>query len=101
MPIRPCAPRSSPAKPVLPTRPGRPVVAAGEACPPAGGGGGGRGGGMINASGPTERPVGASAAPGGEGEPPSTGRPTAGPRLYVLDAGRNPVLIGVAGELYL
>ncbi|XXF81242.1 amino acid adenylation domain-containing protein [Myxococcaceae bacterium GXIMD 01537] len=59
---------------------------------------------VVNHYGPTEGTVVSTAAvvtPGPESEPPSIGRPIANTQAYVLDAHRNPVPIGVPGELYV
>jgi amino acid adenylation domain-containing protein/non-ribosomal peptide synthase protein (TIGR01720 family) len=62
---------------------------------------------LVNNYGPSEATVVATAgevAPAGGPEdqrPPSIGRPVDNMRCHVLDAHRNPVPIGVPGELYL
>jgi nonribosomal peptide synthetase DhbF len=57
---------------------------------------------MINAYGPSESTVCATLSePLRSGEPVSIGRPIPGTRVYVLDASREPVPRGVAGELYI
>ncbi|MET8013972.1 amino acid adenylation domain-containing protein [Streptomyces sp. NPDC005271] len=57
---------------------------------------------VIDAYGPTEATVTATMSrPLAEGEAPHIGRPVAGVRAYVLDAGLRPVAPGVGGELYL
>ncbi|WP_456208248.1 amino acid adenylation domain-containing protein [Streptomyces sp. LZ34] len=61
---------------------------------------------VVNAYGPTETTVNCTeflVAPGetlGEGSVP-IGRPQAGCRVFVLDAGLRPVPVGVVGELYV
>ncbi|MGB2569966.1 non-ribosomal peptide synthetase [Micromonospora citrea] len=61
---------------------------------------------VVNEYGPTEATVGCVAARIGPGEPVAAGpvpigRPTAGARVYLLDAALNPVPPGVVGELYV
>ena len=59
---------------------------------------------LHNFYGPTEAAVDVSATRCVRGEPAWTvpiGRPVANTQLYVLDANRNPVPIGVPGELYI
>ena len=56
---------------------------------------------FVNAYGPTEATVGTAAAvceP--DGRPPAIGRPFDNVRVYVLDAGGDPVPVGVPGELH-
>ncbi|HEU0051568.1 MAG TPA: amino acid adenylation domain-containing protein, partial [Longimicrobium sp.] len=56
---------------------------------------------FVNAYGPTENTVGIAAAVcEADGRAPSIGRPFDNVRVYVLDAGGDPVPIGVPGELY-
>jgi amino acid adenylation domain-containing protein len=58
---------------------------------------------LVNVYGPTEATVGstsADVAPAGEGLP-TIGRPMENYRAYVLDARREPVPVGVPGELHL
>src|SRR5687768_15609087 len=57
---------------------------------------------FVNAYGPTESTVGAAAAvceP--DGRAPAIGRPFDNVRVYVLDAGGEPVPVGVPGELFV
>ncbi len=59
--------------------------------------------GLFNAYGPTEATVCASVyrcEGREEGEPP-IGRPIANTKIYILDAQRRPVPIGVSGEIYI
>jgi len=78
------------------------LVVAGEACPAAVAQRFGPGRRFINAYGPTEATVCASLQlwHGGEGAP-SIGRPIANTRIYLLDTQRQPVPLGVTGELYI
>ncbi|MEU9167206.1 amino acid adenylation domain-containing protein [Streptomyces sp. NPDC048420] len=55
----------------------------------------------FNLYGPTESTVDALVARVRDSERPLVGRPVAGTRAYVLDAGLRPVPPGVTGELYL
>lgn len=58
---------------------------------------------LVNMYGPTETTVVATQGvvpPEGD-KPPTIGRPLANTRIYVLDADRNPVGIGVPGEIWL
>jgi amino acid adenylation domain-containing protein len=58
---------------------------------------------LINAYGPTESTVCATSyhyRPGRSGAPP-IGRPLANAKVYILDERKEPVPIGVAGELYI
>jgi amino acid adenylation domain-containing protein len=58
---------------------------------------------MLNLYGPTETTVYATLheCGAGTGQAPPIGRPAAGARAYVLDAGGSPVPAGFPGELYL
>ncbi|HEY9644320.1 MAG TPA: amino acid adenylation domain-containing protein, partial [Coleofasciculaceae cyanobacterium] len=56
---------------------------------------------FFNAYGPTEATIWATVAQLQSGESPSIGRPVANTQIYQLDAQRQPVPIGVAGELYI
>jgi len=79
------------------------LVSAGEACSAELARRWSRGRRFLNAYGPTEVTVCATigAVDGGDGRAPDIGRPLANARVYVLDAQRRPVAIGVVGELYL
>jgi thioesterase domain-containing protein/acyl carrier protein len=56
---------------------------------------------LINAYGPTEMTIRASAGVLRQGEAVSIGRPIERTRAYVLDGRLEPVAMGLAGELYL
>ncbi|XHX79763.1 MAG: amino acid adenylation domain-containing protein [Stenomitos frigidus ULC029] len=56
---------------------------------------------FFNAYGPTEATIWASVAQLQSGELPSIGRPVTNTQIYLLDAQRQPVPIGVVGELYI
>jgi amino acid adenylation domain-containing protein/non-ribosomal peptide synthase protein (TIGR01720 family) len=60
---------------------------------------------VINHYGPTETTVGVLAGPVGEPTPDTAsvplGRPLPGSRVYLLDAGLQPVPVGVPGELHV
>ncbi|HSF42699.1 MAG TPA: non-ribosomal peptide synthase/polyketide synthase [Thermoanaerobaculia bacterium] len=79
----------------------RTLVVAGENCPPDLAWRWARTRRVVNAYGPTEMTVCASADLVREDEALSIGRPIDGTRLHVLDSRMKPVPIGVAGELYL
>lgn len=80
----------------------RTVVAAGEPCPAELVARWGRGRRFVNAYGPTEITVCATA---GEvtthDRKPSIGRPIGEARVYILDAALRPVPVGVAGDLHV
>ncbi|NGO71809.1 non-ribosomal peptide synthetase, partial [Streptomyces boncukensis] len=88
----------------LPMPDGITVITAGEACSPELVARWADGRTMLNAYGPTESTVCATVStaldPRAGGRPP-VGRPLAGTRIRVLDAGLRPVPPGVTGELYL
>ncbi len=78
------------------------VISAGEQCQPALVRKWARGRHFVNAYGPTEATIGAVARSlhfGAESTP--IGRPLANVQVYVLDSNRQPVPIGVPGELYI
>ncbi|MEM7052805.1 MAG: amino acid adenylation domain-containing protein, partial [Acidobacteriota bacterium] len=81
------------------------VLVAGEACPPETARRWASGRCFVNAYGPTETTICASfevvAGPPKAAQRPPIGRPLAGFRARVLDAGLRPVPLGSPGELYL
>ncbi|MGH3873694.1 MAG: amino acid adenylation domain-containing protein [Pseudonocardiaceae bacterium] len=80
------------------------VVVAGEPCPPELATSWSASRRMINAYGPTETTVCATmsgALSAATPMPPPIGRPIFNTRLYVLDAGLQPMPPGLAGELYI
>ena len=77
------------------------LIVAGEACPPALAESWSQGRRMINAYGPTETTVCATMSAPLAGSETPIGNPIAGSRVYLLDAGLEPVPIGVTGELYI
>jgi amino acid adenylation domain-containing protein/non-ribosomal peptide synthase protein (TIGR01720 family) len=80
----------------------RTLVVAGEACPPATARAWAAGRRLVNAYGPTEATVCASAEVFGEPDERLTlGYPTDNAALYGLDAALNPAPLGVTGELFL
>jgi amino acid adenylation domain-containing protein len=56
---------------------------------------------VLNGYGPTENTCGAAIGPVSADEPITLGRPFPNIKLYVLDRARQPVPVGVAGELYV
>ncbi|MDI5970945.1 amino acid adenylation domain-containing protein [Streptomyces sp. SL13] len=91
--LPPDAPRSLPELATL--------VTAGEACPPRLADRWAHGRRLLNAYGPTEATVCATAAQLTAGRAPDIGRPVPGCRVYLLDAHLEPVPPGAAGEIYL
>ncbi|HEX8696157.1 MAG TPA: amino acid adenylation domain-containing protein, partial [Longimicrobium sp.] len=80
----------------------RTVIVGGEACPGELVARWAPGRRFFNVYGPTEATVRASCAECTPADPvPPIGRPLAGARLYVVDAGMRPVPAGVAGELFI
>ncbi|MEU4120384.1 amino acid adenylation domain-containing protein, partial [Kitasatospora sp. NPDC028055] len=77
------------------------VVVAGEACPPDLAERWSVGRRMINAYGPTESTVGATASEPLSGAYVPIGRPVVNTRVYVLDENLRQVPPGIPGELYL
>jgi amino acid adenylation domain-containing protein len=77
------------------------LIVAGEACPPELARSWAVGRRFFNAYGPTEASVCATAKLYGGEERLTIGRSIEGVQTHVLDAWGNPVLVGVAGELYL
>jgi nonribosomal peptide synthetase DhbF len=79
----------------------RSIIIGGEACPPELASVWSRGRRVINAYGPTETTVCATMSTPLVGVETPIGSPIAGSRVYILDAGLEPVPMGVAGELYI
>jgi amino acid adenylation domain-containing protein len=80
----------------------RTLIVAGEACPAELVATWGRGRRFLNAYGPTECTVCATAAEcAGAARRPPIGRPIANTKVYILDRHREPVPIGVPGEIYI
>ncbi|HWE61083.1 MAG TPA: amino acid adenylation domain-containing protein, partial [Chloroflexota bacterium] len=78
------------------------LVSAGEACDPAVAARWSRGRRFLNAYGPTEATVCATIATYMDGSARTPiGRPIANVRTYLLDPARQPVPVGVPGELYI
>ncbi|WP_158897422.1 AMP-binding protein, partial [Streptomyces hygroscopicus] len=80
------------------------LIVAGEACPPELAAQWAPGRQMLNAYGPTESTVCATMSPplsATDTSHPPIGRPIQGTNVYVLDAGLQPVPVGVPGELYI
>ncbi|HEX7243226.1 MAG TPA: amino acid adenylation domain-containing protein, partial [Longimicrobiaceae bacterium] len=88
--------------PVEPLPDLRTIVTGGEVCPAEQVRRWGEGRRFFNGYGVTEAGIRmtSSAYTAGEGDPP-LGRPIANTQLHVLDAGLEPVPVGVAGELYI
>jgi amino acid adenylation domain-containing protein len=81
------------------------LIVAGEACPAASAARWPQGRQFFNAYGPTETTVCATIMDcttwRGQEKSPPIGRPLANMQVYILDAQRQPVPIGVPGELYI
>lgn len=56
---------------------------------------------VYNLYGPTEAAIQCTSTKLTPGQPITVGKPIANTRIYILDAKRNPVPIGVIGELYI
>jgi amino acid adenylation domain-containing protein len=79
----------------------RSLTVGGEPCPPDVAAAWGRGRELVNAYGPTEAGVTATAGRYSGGPTVPIGRPVSGARGYVLDPRLRPVPVGVTGELYV
>jgi amino acid adenylation domain-containing protein len=81
---------------------GMKILCGGEALPPdLAAAFGADAGEVLNLYGPTETTIWSTAARLAPGAAVTIGRPIANTRVYVLDAGLQPLPIGVAGELYI